>query len=259
MNPQGIYTLVSRGNTLDRQMDSISNNLANVSTSGYKEDQPAFQELFATSMGVASESDEETFAHHEHLAPYTGVGTFFVSMADMGKNMSPGRLQTTQNKLDFAIVSQDGFFSIDTPQGERYTRGGNFHLNQEGLLVTADGYAVNGKEGPITVKGSNLQLGDDGSIIVDGERAGALKIMSFPFPTRLQKMGGALFAPADPENTARVVEDVKLAQGMLEGSNVDTVKEMVRMINANRAYTTMQKALTASDDMNRQAITLAQA
>lgn len=258
MNPQGIYTLVSRGNTLDRQMDTIANNLANVSTAGYKEDQPAFQELFASTMGVASESDEETFAHHEHLAPYTGVGTFYVAMADMGKNMSSGTLQTTDNKLDFAIVSEDGFFSIDTPQGERYTRGGNFHLNQDGVLVTSDGFAVNGKEGPITVKGSEVRLGDDGSIMVDGTRAGALKIMSFPFPHRLQKMGGSMFAPADPENTPRVMEDVELAQGMLEGSNVDTVREMVQMINANRAYSTMQKALTASDDMNRQAITLAQ-
>lgn len=258
MNPQGIYSLVSRGNTLNRQMDTIANNLANVSTAGYKEDQPAFQQLYATAMGVASESDEETFAHHEHLAPYTGVGTFYVSVADMGKNMSQGRLQSTNNKLDFAIVSEDGFFSVDTPQGERYTRGGNFHLNQDGLLVTADGYRVNGKEGPIAIKGSDVRLGEDGSVMVDGQRAGAIKVVSFPFPQRMQKMGGALFAPADPENTPRITEDVKLSQGMLEGSNVDTVREMVRMIDANRAYTTMQKALSAADDMNRQAITVAQ-
>ena len=103
MNPQGIYTLVSLGNTLHRQMDTIANNLANVNTIGYKEDQPAFQQLFAATMGVASESDEETFAHHEHLAPYTGVGAFFVSVADMGKNLAPGRLITTGNNLDFAI------------------------------------------------------------------------------------------------------------------------------------------------------------
>ena len=259
MNPQGIYTLVSRGSTLQTSMDTIANNLANVNTIGYKEDQPAFQELFATSMGVASESDEETFAHHEHLAPYTGVGTFFVSVADMGKNLSPGRLQSTQNTFDFAIVSEDGYFSVATPQGERFTRAGNFQLNQDGVLVTADGYPVSGKEGPITVKGTDVRLGDDGSIVVDGQRAGALKLVTFPFPHRLQKLGGSMFVPGDPENQPRVMEDVQLSQGMLESSNVNTVREMVKMIEANRAYTTMQKALTSADDMNRQAVTLAQA
>ncbi|HEX9842006.1 MAG TPA: flagellar basal-body rod protein FlgF [bacterium] len=259
MNPQGIYTLVSRGNTLQNQMDTIANNLANVNTTGYKEDQPAFQELFATTMGVAQESDEEPFATHEHLGPYTGVGSFFVSMADMGKNMAPGALASTNNILDFAIVSPDGFFSIDTPQGERFTRAGSFHLNQNGVLVNADGYTVNGKEGPITIRGTEVRLGDDGSIIVDGERAGGLKMVKFPFPHRLEKLGASMFVPGDPENTPRIVEDVQLAQGMLESSNVNTVREMVKMIAANRAYTTMQKALTASDEMNRQAVTLAQA
>ncbi len=259
MNPQGIYTLVTHGNTLERQMETISNNLANVNTTGYKQDQPAFQQLFSQTMGVASESDEEPFAHHEHLAPYTGVGTFYVSIADMGKNMSPGRLVTTDNQLDFAIVSDEGFFSIDTPQGERFTRAGNFTIDGEGQLVTRDGYPVNGKEGPLSIQGNNVELGEDGSVLVDGERAGGLKMVTFPFPERLQKMGGAMFAPGDAENTPRILEDVQLAQGMLESSNVDSVQELIRMIQANRAYTTMQKTLTASDDMNRQAITLAEA
>ena len=258
MNPQGIYSLVSRGNTLQNQMDLIANNLANVSTVGYKQEQPAFQELFATTMGVAQESDEEPFAHHEHLAPYTGVGAFYVSMADVGQNLAQGPLHTTQNPLDFAIVSQDGFFSINTPQGERFTRAGNFHLDPNGQLVNPAGHPVNGKEGPITIKGSEVRLSEDGTIVVDGKRAGGLKIVSFPFPHRLQKIGAANFVPADVENVPRIVEEVRLEQGALESSNVDSVREMVRMIEANRAYTTMQKALTASDEMNRQSITLAQ-
>jgi len=258
MNPQGIYSLVSRGNTLQNQMDLVANNLANVSTVGYKEEQPAFQELFATTMGVAPESDEETFAHNDHLAPYTGVGAFYVSMADVGQNMAQGRLQTTDNPLDFAIVSKDGFFSVNTPQGERFTRAGNFHLAPSGQLVDPDGYAVNGKEGPISIKGNEVTLAEDGTITVDGKRAGGLKIVSFPHPHRLQKMGGAMLAPADDGNMPSILEDVHLEQGVLESSNVNSVREMVRMIEANRAYTTMQKALTASDEMNRQTISLAQ-
>lgn len=258
MNPQGIYTLVSRGNTLERQMEAVANNLANVDTVGYKEDQPAFQQLFAQTMGVASESDEETFSHLEHVAPYTGVGTFYVSVADMGKNFSPGRLETTGNALDFAIVGKDGFFSVNTPQGERYTRAGNFTLNSEGQLVTAEGYQVNGKEGPLSLKGDDVVLAEDGTITVDGQRTGGLKMVTFPFVERLQKMGGSMLAPADDANAPRILEDVQLAQGMVESSNVEPVKEMVRMIEANRAYAGMQKALTSADEMNRQAVTLAE-
>ena len=169
MNPQGIYTLVSGGKTLERQIEATANNLANVSTIGYKGDQPAFQQLFSQTMGVARESDEETFAHNEFLAPYTGVGTFFVSTADMGKDFSPGGMTTTGNDLDFAIVSQEGFSSIATPQGERFTRAGNFRLNQDKQLVSAEGFPVNGKEGPIKIEGTDIRLGEDGSVLVDGK------------------------------------------------------------------------------------------
>ncbi|MEE8434063.1 MAG: flagellar hook-basal body complex protein, partial [bacterium] len=166
MNPQGIYTLVSQANTLDRQMETIANNLANLNTTGYKEDQLAFQQLFATTMGVASESDEELFAHHEHLAPYSGVGTFYVSVADMGTNQSPGPVVQTGNKLDFSLLKEGEFFSIQTPQGERFTRGGNFTINQDGTLVTHEGFPVNakpvdGKNATITLKGKDVRLGED--------------------------------------------------------------------------------------------------
>lgn len=262
MNPQGIYTLVSLGNTLDRQMETIANNLANLNTSGYKEDQLAFQQLFATTMGVASESDEELFAHNEHLAPYSGVGTTYVSVADMGTNLSPGAVVQTGNNLDFSLINETEYFSIQTPQGERFTRGGNFTLNQDGTLVTNEGYPVNGKpvdgkNATINLKGNEVRLGEDGAVMVDGKEAGGFKIVTFPFPHRLQKFGGTMFAPNDPENIPTIKEEPTLAQGTLEASNVNAVKELVRMIQANRAYTSMQKALTASDDMNRSALTLA--
>ncbi len=258
MNPQGIYTLVSYGKSLERQMESVANNLANVETSGYKEDQPVFQSLFAQTMGVPSMSDEETFAHHEHLAPYTGVGTFYVSVADMGKNMSQGRLQQTGQQLDLALANPKGFFSVATPQGERFTRGGNFHLNQDKQLVTAEGFTVNGKEGTIVIEGNDVQVSDDGSVIVDGTRIGGMKIVTFPFPERLQKLGNSLMAPVDVENNARILEDVDLVQGWLEKSNVESIREMVRMIQANRSYASMQRALTSADEMNQRAITLAE-
>ena len=258
MNPQGIYTLVSYGKTLERQMEAVSNNLATVETPGYKEDQPAFQSVFAQTFGVPSLSDEELFSHHEHLAPYTGVGTSYVSIADMGKNLSQGRVKRTGGQFDLALMNPEGFFTVATPQGDRYTRGGNFHLNQDRQLVTSEGFLVSGKEGAIVVEGNDIEISEDGSVIVDGARTAGLKIVTFPFPERLQKLGNSLMAPVDEENNARILEDVNLIQGSLESSNVETFKEMVRMIQANRAYTQMQKALGAADDMNQRAITLAE-
>ena len=258
MNPQGIYTLVSYGKILERQMEAVANNLANVETSGYKEDQPAFRSVFAQTFGVPSMSDEEQFANHEHLAPYTGVGTYYVAVADMGKNLSQGRLRRTGQKLDLALATPEGFFTITTPQGERFTRAGSFHLNQDKQLVTAEGFLVTGKQGPIVIEGDDVEVSEDGSIIVDSARIGGLKVVAFPFPDRLQKLGNSLMAPVDAENNPRILEDVNLVQGSLETSNVETFKEMTRMIKANRAYATMQKAISAADDMNQRAITLAE-
>ena len=258
MNPQGIYTLVSYGKVLERQMEAVANNLANVETAGYKEDQPVFQSVFARSFGVPSSSDEEQFANHEHLAPYTGVGTYYVAVADMGKNLSMGRLRRTGQQLDLALANPEAFFTVTTPQGERYTRGGAFHLNQDKQLVNSEGFLVTGKEGPIVIDGTDVEVSEDGSVIVDGARIGGLKVVAFPFPDRLQKLGNSLMAPVDAENNPRILEDVNLIQGSLESSNVETFKEMTRMIQANRAYTTMQKAIGSADEMNQRAITLAE-
>ena len=258
MGVQGAFSLVSYGKALERQMEAVANNLANVDTVGYKADQPAFTSVFAQAMGQPSQSDEESFFHFDHLPPLTGVGQFFTIVGDMGKNYDQGRLVHTGNRLDFALTEKDTFFTVLTPQGERFTRAGNFRLNADNQLVTAEGVTVNGKEGPLVIEGDDVQVTEDGTVLVDGEIIGGIKIVTFPFPDRLQKLGNSLFAPVDAENEARISEDVQLVQGSVESSNVEAVKEMVRMIEANRAYTSMQRAIRVEDDMNRQAISLAE-
>jgi flagellar basal-body rod protein FlgF len=258
MGTQGIFSLVSRGKALETQMDAVSNNLANVDTTGYKEDQPSFSTVLARSIGVAPESNEETFVNNEHIAPYSRVGTSFVTVGDMGKDFSRGRLTPTGNDLDMALTSEQGFFSVQTPQGERFTRAGTFRLSRDKQLVTVDGYPVNGKEGPLVLQGDKLQVSEDGNISMDGKPAGGLRVVTFPFPERLQKLGGGLFAPQDPANNARTMEDVQMVQGYVESSNVNAIREMTKMIEANRAYTQMQKAMNISDEMNQRAISLAQ-
>ena len=164
----------------------------------------------------------------------------------------------TGNSLDFALTEKDTFFTVLTPQGERFTRAGNFRLNSDNQLVTAEGVMVNGKDGPLVIEGNDVQVTEDGTVLVDGEIIGGIKIVTFPFPDRLQKLGNSLFAPVDADNEARISEDVQLVQGSVESSNVEAIKEMVRMIEANRAYASMQRAIGVEDDMNRQAISLAQ-
>jgi len=124
--------------------------------------------------------------------------------------------------------------------------------------VTAEGFLVTGKEGPLTIQGTDVAVSEDGSIVVDGNRIGGMKVVTFPFPDRLQKLGNSLFAPVGAENNPRILEDVKMVQGSIETSNVDSFKEMVRMIQANQAYTSMQRALTQADEMNKSAISMAE-
>src|SRR3989304_3301239 len=237
MNPQGIYSLVSYGKASARQMDTIANTRGTVDPLGYKSDQPTFASVFAQTMGVASESDEEQFFHHEHLAPYTGVGQGYTAVTDMGKNYQQGRLVHTGNNLDFALTDRKSFFSVVTPQGERFTRAGNFRLNTENQLITAEGLTVNGKEGALVVNGKDVQGSEDGTVIVDGKTVGGMRIVSFPRPDRLQKLGNTLFAPIAADNQPRIEENVQMVQGSVEGSNVEAVSEMVKMIEANRSYT----------------------
>ncbi len=258
MNPQGIYTLVSQGKALERKMEAVANNLANVNTAGYKADEPTFASVLSKAYGVARESDEERFFSHDFLAPRTGIGTNFVTVDSMGVNYAEGRVVNTANNLDFALASKDGFFSVTTPQGERFTRAGNFRLATDNRLITAEGFQVNGKEGPLVLKGTNVEVTEDGSVLVDGQRIGGMKVVTFAFPERLQKLGNSLFAPVDKDNAPRILENVQMVQGAVETSNVDGVKEMVSMIAANRAYSSMQRALQAADELNERALTLAQ-
>ena len=131
-------------------------------------------------------------------------------------------------------------------------------MSSENQLVTAEGLTVNGKEGPLTIEGEDVQVTEDGTILVDGEAIGGMKVVTFPFPERLQKLGNSLFAPIDEENAPRIVENVELVQGSVETSNVEVVTEMVRMIQAQRSYETIQRAIRAEDEINRQANTLAE-
>ena len=252
----GIVSLVQAAGVVERQMETVANNLANVSTVGYKGDQPTFREVLSATQRVAPESDEETFLSHEYLDQYVGMDKSAVVVDEIGKNFMIGRFRPTNNKLDLALENE-GFFTVATPQGDRFTRAGNFQLEGDGRLVTHNGFPVMGEKGPIMVTGNDFTVGVDGQVKVDGEIIDRLRLVRFRHPENLQKLGQAFFAPVRSDDVPIPTDEAGVLQGSLEDSNVNSVLEMTRMISAQRAYEGIQRAMSSIDKLNERAIGLA--
>ena len=172
----------------------------------------------------------------------------------------------TGNVTDLALLG-DGFFVVRTPDGVAYTRQGNFKVTQAGVLVTSDGYPVLSMAGdrpeggqPVTI---NTDLGGATKFVVDangnltfnGETFAQLAIYDFPKPYQLKKLGSALFIPANEEAAARPAPPTTtVAQGSIEKSNVDTVSEMVNMVETSRFFETCQRVIRGFDDMASKAV-----
>ncbi len=251
-----INSLVHAAGALERKLDTVANNLANASTTGFKADQAAFKEVLSTAQRVAPESTEESFLSHEYLDQYVGMDRSSVQVDEIGKDFSTGRLRQTGNQLDLALDGS-GFFTLETPQGTRYTRAGSFKLDNEGRLVTFEGNRLMGENGEIRVNGSQVQISDAGQVSVDGEVVDTLRLAEFRRPQNLQKLGGNLFAPLHQDDVPIPAQNTAVKQGMLEDSNVNTVLEMTRMISAQRAYETVQRAMSNVDKLNERAISIA--
>lgn len=237
---------LSRQVTLERQMDVIANNVANANTNGFKADRSLFEEFLNT------RAREDNFIGSDRLVSYVqDRGTF--------RDVGPGPMQQTGSALDVAV---DGaaFFAVQTPGGERYTRDGNFSLNNQGQLVTANGDLVLGNAGPITFQPTDhdINIAPDGTVTVlegtartDSIR-GKLRLASFDDPQKLAKQGSNLYGIG----TAIAQDDAKstVRQGYLEKSNVNAVAEMSRMVEVMRMYTQVANLLQQQSDLHKTAI-----
>jgi len=235
-------------------LDVISNNLANVNTSGFKKSRAEFQDLLYETLlpaGTSSSQDTEIPAGIQ-----LGHGT---RPSTVLKIFSQGNMENTQNELDLAIEG-DGFFQITLPNGETaYTRDGAFKLDSDGRIVNSDGFTME-PEIAIPSDAMSISVGLDGtvSVLQAGESTpseiGTIELARFINPAGLISMGKNLFIPSEAsgnEMTGTAGEDGigTLAQGFLEMSNVSVVDEMVNMITAQRAYESNSKAIQAADDM----------
>ena len=238
-------------------VEVISNNIANMTTTGFKRQRAEFQDLLYQSLrrvGAAS-SDAGTI-----VPAGVQVGAGVVSAA-VYRIHQQGALEVTDNPLDLAITGE-GFFQVELPNGETaYSRAGSFQLNAEGEVVTADGYLVVGP-GAIPEDAIEITVNESGEIYVslDGQvepqLVGQFQLATFANEAGLEALGSNLFletpASGDAINGTPQTEGFgEIGQGMLETSNVDIVSEITRLIEAQRAYEMSSKTITTTDEMMR--------
>ena len=229
-----IYTGLSLQMALQAKMDLISNNIANMNTPGYREQNMVFTEYLAKTDNGERPKD--------NLSMVMDYGQY--------QDTQPGPMQATSNPLDVAL-NGPGWFGVQTPQGTMYTRAGNFQLNTNGELVTGTGLLVAAEGGgTITIPpdAKELKIAKDGSVSTDAGQVGRIGTFEFANDQDLEATGNGLYktdAPANPAANTDVV------QGMLEGSNVQPVLEMTRMIDVSRTYQGTQRMLQSEHDRQR--------
>jgi flagellar basal-body rod protein FlgF len=217
--PGPINGMIRAANALhywERRQEIVANNLANAETTGFKAER-----VFARVMGDS------------------------IPVADSATDLRTGTIRETGAPLDLAL-SNSGFFVVDTPNGERLTRGGSFTLDADGQLVDADGNALLGENGPIVAPTGSIVIDRSGAVKVNGAEVDQLRVESVPLNVRLQHDAGTTFLP-DPARASQAPADREVRQGALEESNVGTIDSMVDLISVQRAFAAVQRAVTTLD------------
>jgi len=227
----GIFSNFSGKFVNGRRLEIISNNIANVSTPGFKVSRPVFN---------AFTGEDES--GHEMLQ------NTYVSMYDSYVNFAAAPLLETGNNLDFAIEGE-GFFVVSTKDGPMYTRNGKFTINQEKKLVTAEGFPVLGKGGEINIDGKEINVENDGSVFVDKSFVDVIKIVDFEDKKYIRNYGKNLFINTKEGSAEIIPENSTIRQGHHEASNVDIMREMIEMIQTVRAYEAYSKIDQSLDDI----------
>lgn len=230
---------LSRQAALQRQMDVVANNLANINTTGFK----AESILFADTQ-VPGAVDESFPVVADQPLIFTDA---WATMLDMGG----GAITQTGNPLDLALEGE-GFFAVQTPEGDRWTRNGAFTLDSTGTLVDFDGNPVLGDAGPLRFgpDDTEITITDTGTVLTAEGIKGKLRVVEFEDPQVLSREGANLFSGGDPLTATETL----VAQGAIERSNVSGVSEMAEMIRVTRAYETLAGLARQQDDIRRTAI-----
>lgn len=229
------YIALSRQLGLRRNMDIIANNMANMNTPAYK----AERLIFIEHLQKPTNDDKQSFAQD--------IGTM--------RDTSEGPLVKTDNPFDLA-VSGEGYFTVETPLGNRYTRHGRFQLDAENKLVTGQGNPVldsGGSEINIPANSGRVEISGDGTLSTDAGPIAKLGLVKFEDEQQLRRSANNLYiAPEDQE--PQEVEKPKIAQGMLEESNVQAISELSRMIKIHRSHQSLGRAIQQEHERQVKAI-----
>ena len=232
------YIALSRQNALWRQMDVIANNMANANTPAYKGEQMMFREFLV-------DTRSSTRA--------TGTKLSYVQDVGLLRDTREGPLTKTDNPLDVGIHG-DGYFQIETQAGMRYSRNGHFRLDEGGMLVNSQGFAVMDKsDNPIIFapNETRIEIAGDGTVSTENGVVANLKLVRFANEQNLRKAGDSLYETTDQPET---VQRPQVVQGMMEESNVQPVMEITKMTELLRQYQAAQNMMEKEHDRTMKAI-----
>ena len=247
---RGLYTAATGMNVQSKKMDVISNDLANVNTTGYKKDTMVITSFQETLMKRINDM-QNNMPNDEQI----GTMSLGAKVAEVYTHFTQGSVISTGESADVAIQG-DGFFVVNTPNGQAYTRDGNFSINQNGDLVTKEGYSVMGQNGAISfgedflIEGGKINIKENGDVYLDQTYIDTLDMANFADTRALTKMNDNLYSC----NAPRTAFTGSLIQGFLETSNVNSVTAMVDMITVSRAYETNQKMVQVHDTLLGKAV-----
>lgn len=230
---------LSRQMALQRQLDVVANNLANMNSTGFKAEAILFEEYI---MPVA---EDRSFPRGSQQLSYVHD---WATMHDM----AAGTMVQTGNPLNVAL-SGEGFLTVQAPEGSRYTRNGALEINSDGVLVTQNGFPVLSDGGGLITFGPDevdIEITSDGEISSSAGNKGALGVVEFDNVQELTRSGDTMFAGGNP----LPAQSTAVIQGALEGSNVSGVGEMTEMIRVTRAYTSLADLMNKQDELRRNAI-----
>lgn len=229
------YIALSRQMALWKQMNIVSNNMANMNTAGYKQDDALFTSYLTQTPDAV------------------GVGAaplYFTEDFGDFQNFAEGTFKNTGNTFDLAIKG-DGFFCIETKDGEKYTRKGEFTLNEDGALATTDGDLVLSENNTplfFAPGETEISISESGDVMTENGIIGRLKVAKFADNQKLLKVAGVLFENTVGNAVMFGADNVRIAQGMVEASNVNSITEMTNLVKIQRSYDYVQQMIDEEHD-----------
>jgi flagellar basal-body rod protein FlgF/flagellar basal-body rod protein FlgG len=216
-------------------LELAANNLANISTTGYKAQREFYKSLTAS---LGNSDPRQMSSLNQAINDYGVLGGATV-------DTQAGTLERTGNDLDLALEGS-GFFVVQTKAGLRYTRNGNFRVGTDGQLVTAWGGLVMGDQGPLDIPSGSISVAADGTISSEGAVVGSLQIVDFPPGTALSAEGNSIYKAAP--GSATPATDPRVRQGMLEASNMSPITGTIGLVMIQRQTQLLQQALSIFDN-----------